>query len=80
MLPFETLKDVLDDKSYERVLRYCMGFTISFPHRKVTRELIIRDAKQLKKQGVSKPAIVEALMCRYDKSKKYIYNVLKGVV
>lgn len=80
VLPFEVLADILPEEYYEKVLRYCIGYTIPFPKRKVLPILIRKDALDLKKQGVSKPAIVEALMYRYDKNKKYVYQVLKGVV
>ena len=76
-LPFESLRLVLDEENYAKVVKFCAGYVISFPKGKILPELIKESYKKMRKVGMSKPAAVKKLSDEFGKSKHRIYEILK---
>ena len=75
-LPFESLKLVLDDENYQKVVRFCAGYIVSFPKGKILPELIRDSYKKMRRIGMSKPSAVKKLSDEFGKSKNRIYEIL----
>ena len=78
-LPFESLKLVLDDENYAKVVKFCAGYVISFPKGKILPELIKESYKKMRKVGMSKPAAVQKLADEFGKSKRRIYQLIEEI-
>ena len=76
-LPFESLKLVLDDDNYKKVVKFCAGYVVSFPKGKILPQLIKDSYKKMRKVGMSKPTAVQKLSEEFGKSKRRIYQLLK---
>ncbi|BCD59620.1 MULTISPECIES: hypothetical protein [unclassified Nitratiruptor] len=76
-LPFETLQLVLDEENYKKVIKFCAGYSILFPKRKIMSKLIVDSYKKMRKAGMSKPSSVLRLAQEYGKSRQGIYEILR---
>ena len=77
MLPAESLKTILDEDTYLKVLEFAQGYTIHFSARQAKYERIKRDYKNLKKQQISKPTMVKILQEKHNISRNRIYEYIK---
>ena len=79
MLPVESLKTILDEDTYLKILEFAQGYTIHFSARKAKYERIKRDYKNLKKQKISKPTMVKILQEKHNLSRRSAYGYIKKI-
>ncbi len=78
-LPFESLRLVLDEKSYQKVIKFCAGYVVSFPKGKILPRLIKDSYKKMRRVGMSKASAVQKLSEEFNKSKNRIYEIIKKI-